>query len=113
MRRASRRKPWRASRRKPDVERLVHLSGSTSGLRLDARHTARIMRFMSTVCGHCRRTLEYTGEPPKFCAYCGVPLHAAATVSYGPAAPAEASPNAPTLAFHETGTRGGAGDDTA
>src|SRR5215510_11023953 len=65
---------------------------------------------MSIVCGHCRKTLEYSGEPPKFCAYCGVPLNAAVTASYAPAA--EASPNAPTLAYGETHTRAGAGDDT-
>lgn len=69
------------------------------------------MRYMSIVCGHCRKTLEYSGEPPKFCAYCGVPLNAAVTASYAPVA--EASPNAPTLAYGETHTRAGAGDDTA
>jgi hypothetical protein len=71
------------------------------------------MRFMSLVCGHCRRTLEYSGEPPKFCAYCGVALHAAVTITYSPGGAAEVSPNAPTLAYGETRTRGGSGDDTA
>src|SRR6478672_11646537 len=68
---------------------------------------------MSIVCGHCRKTLEYTGEPPKFCAYCGVPLPAAMTVSYSPGAAPDASPHAATLAYGETHTRAGAGDDTA
>lgn len=70
------------------------------------------MRFMSTVCGHCRKKIEFTGEPPKFCAYCGVPLHAAVTLNYVPGADLEASPNAATLVYGDTHTRAGAGDGT-
>jgi hypothetical protein len=43
---------------------------------------------MAIVCEHCRRTLEFSGEPPKFCAYCGVRLNVVAqtTVSAPPGA---------------------------
>lgn len=67
---------------------------------------------MSTVCGHCRKKIEYAGDPPKFCAYCGVALHAAVTLNYVPGDAVEASPNAATLAYGDTHTRAGAGDDT-
>jgi hypothetical protein len=46
---------------------------------------------MPMVCGHCQRTLEYSGDPPKFCAYCGVRLDfTAADTIPDPAGPARA-----------------------
>src|SRR5581483_9703647 len=62
----------------------------------------------SVACGQCGRALEFSGEPPKFCAYCGVrldsappadptPLQNASTVAYeGPTTVPEATqPAAP------------------
>src|SRR5688500_3625954 len=41
---------------------------------------------MATVaCGHCHRTLEFSGEPPTFCAYCGVRLESASPAASTPA----------------------------
>ncbi len=34
---------------------------------------------MQVACPHCSRVLEYTGDPPSFCAYCGKALGGAAT----------------------------------
>src|SRR5207237_7945490 len=42
--------------------------------------------------------------------YCGVPLHAAATVAYTPAP--DPDPKASTVTFEEARTRGGAADET-
>src|SRR5947209_826314 len=47
---------------------------------------------MRTVCGQCGRALEFSGEPPTFCAYCGVRLASAvATAATTPAAEATAA----------------------
>ena len=52
---------------------------------------------MTLDCPHCRRSLEYSGDRPRFCAYCGGPVSGAsltetvdegsgdATMAYGPA----------------------------
>jgi hypothetical protein len=37
---------------------------------------------MSLTCPRCGRVLEYTGEPPSFCAYCGHRLALASTVNF-------------------------------
>ncbi len=36
---------------------------------------------MQLICPHCSRTLEITGDPPTFCAYCGQSLSARTTTS--------------------------------
>src|SRR5687767_2532675 len=46
---------------------------------------------MPIVCGNCRRTLEFSGDPPTFCAYCGVRLDAATLATM-------TAPNGVTLA---------------
>jgi hypothetical protein len=37
---------------------------------------------VSLTCSHCSRVLEYSGEPPSFCAYCGSRLAPAATATF-------------------------------
>ncbi len=62
---------------------------------------------MQIVCTKCRRTLDYSGDRPVFCSYCGSPLEAAAPENHDPdaptvapstmpGAPAPAQPPAPT-----------------
>jgi hypothetical protein len=46
---------------------------------------------MLTACPHCQRQMEYSGEPPRFCAYCGRPLRGSSTPP--PEATAEYSPD--------------------
>src|SRR5262245_50653017 len=44
---------------------------------------------MQLVCPHCNRTLDFAGERPSFCAYCGQPLDRpspASTQDYNPEA---------------------------
>jgi hypothetical protein len=37
---------------------------------------------MSLICPRCSRVLEYSGEPPTFCGYCGSRLNLAATIDF-------------------------------
>jgi eukaryotic-like serine/threonine-protein kinase len=37
---------------------------------------------MEGVCSHCSHVLQYSGEPPRFCGYCGHPLTPADTVAH-------------------------------
>lgn len=39
---------------------------------------------MEGVCIHCSHVLEYSGEPPRFCGYCGNPLEPGATMAHPP-----------------------------
>src|SRR5262245_4365438 len=53
---------------------------------------------MNLACPHCQRVLEFSGEAPVFCGYCGHSLAGAvevATAEYAPAA--ESFANAATL----------------
>src|SRR5262245_34709173 len=34
------------------------------------------LHFMRIICPFCRRALDFTGDPPAFCAYCGKSLEA-------------------------------------
>ena len=36
---------------------------------------------MQGLCGHCNHVLEYSGDPPRFCGYCGHSLTTDATVA--------------------------------
>ena len=56
---------------------------------------------MPITCTHCERTIEFSGEPPRFCGYCGKPLAwVPSTAAYDPEAatlPPPIDPDAPTL----------------
>src|SRR5262245_32395219 len=68
---------------------------------------------MQIDCQRCRRTLEYSGECPRFCAYCGQSLQDTAppvTAAVDPDAatlPPRADPEAATLAPSEAAAEGG------
>ena len=55
---------------------------------------------MQVSCPHCSRVLDFSGDPPVYCAYCGQPLKAdprlMATVAYR--SPAGGSPGDATVA---------------
>ena len=53
---------------------------------------------MEGVCSHCSHVLQYSGEPPRFCGYCGHPLTPGATVAHPPLGETqEYDPNATSL----------------
>src|SRR5262249_25490949 len=62
--------------------------------------TGRVRPPVQLVCSHCSRDLEYYGERPVFCAYCGrrlgdAGMAATETVDSGPAAGPSAAPDTP------------------
>src|SRR5688572_21084436 len=59
---------------------------------------------MQVVCGKCSRTLEYAGERPSFCSFCGSAL--AETIANSPTG---VDQNAATLLPEANGKRLGAG----
>jgi hypothetical protein len=50
-------------------------------------------KFMQTTCPQCARVLEYSGEPPRFCAYCGqaLPVSPAASTTDAVTVPPQVS----------------------
>jgi hypothetical protein len=64
---------------------------------------------MVIACPHCQHSLDFTGEPPAFCAYCGKPLRR----SEPAVATAPSEGTAEFLDPQQTVTRGDAGQNTA
>jgi hypothetical protein len=56
---------------------------------------------MAIVCGHCGKALEFSGDPPTYCAYCGVRLNTARSAETPTAA-------ASTVAYRDPRARPGA-----
>src|SRR5689334_24256581 len=52
---------------------------------------------MAIVCGHCGKALEFSGDAPMYCAYCGVRLKAAPVIT-------TSAPDAATVAYEGPST---------
>src|SRR5262245_49236366 len=56
---------------------------------------------MTLVCPHCAKGIDYSGEQPRFCGFCGQSLSSTAAATAAYPAPVDAA-HAETLAPHET-----------